>query len=133
MSESVRRWLGAAYWVLTGAVASIGVAGILTIGFPLLLVALLLVIVGIAWPLTRNHGLGALLAGFAAAPLWLTWLNWGGPGEVCNASGTQCGDRYSPFPFLAAGLVLIVAGVWLSRPWATPPSGRAGVEQGNLR
>jgi hypothetical protein len=88
------------------------VVSLLTIGPFVLLVTLTLC----GWLLWRQ-GFGAGMAGLAtgaAAPLlYVAWLNRGGPGEVCTgtALSESCGDEWSPWPFLAAAVVLVVAGV----------------------
>jgi len=58
------------------------------------------------------------LSGAGALPLVVAWLNRDGPGDVCTAwSGGQCAagtEEWSPWPWFAAGVVLVVAGVALS-------------------
>ncbi|MEZ5097776.1 MAG: hypothetical protein R2731_17860 [Nocardioides sp.] len=65
-----------------------------------------------------RRGLGALCASAALAPLMLAWLNRDGPGRVCRVDHgeTLCGDRLSPWPLLAAALVLVALAVVLLRP-----------------
>jgi MYXO-CTERM domain-containing protein len=57
--------------------------------------------------------MGGLLSGAALPALYVAWLNRDGPGEVCTRSATEvsCTDEWSPWPFLAAGLLLVVAGI----------------------
>jgi hypothetical protein len=58
------------------------------------------------------------LSGAGVLPLVVAWLNRDGPGDVCTAwSGGQCvagTEEWSPWPWLAAGVVLVVAGVVLT-------------------
>lgn len=53
--------------------------------------------------------------GFGLPLLYVAFLNRSGPGEVCRLvdGGYQCGDQLHPLPWLAAGLVLTIAGVVL--------------------
>jgi hypothetical protein len=46
---------------------------------------------------------------------YIAYLNRGGPGEICRATadGQICTERASPWPFLAAALVFVVASVVL--------------------
>jgi hypothetical protein len=64
------------------------------------------------------------LSGAGAIPLYIGWLNRDGPGLICSPvgdSGESCVSQMSPWPWLLAGLALIVAGVVLfSRLRRTP-------------
>ena len=52
-------------------------------------------------------------AGIGAWCLVLAWLNRQGPGNVCttNQHGTLCQDEWTPWPFWAAGILLILVPV----------------------
>src|SRR3954452_7504441 len=54
-----------------------------------------------------------LLTGAGALFLVIAWLQRRGPGEVCWQKGTASGcDEYlNPLPWLAIGVVLVVAGI----------------------
>jgi hypothetical protein len=54
------------------------------------------------------------LSGAGIVPLVVAWLNRDGPGDVCRAiggAGSECTEEWSPWPWLAAGVVLVGAGV----------------------
>ena len=99
-------------WCLAGAAACFGVISLLTIGPFILLGTLFLC----AWLLSRfNFGwaMGGLLTGAAVPVVYVAWLNRDGPGEVCThtATSTSCDNEWSPWPFLVAAVVLVVAGI----------------------
>jgi len=102
----------AAWWTLTGLLGAFGIVGILTIGLPFLVVAGILTVVGLLRDGLRNRSMFALPIGVGVVPLYLAWLNRGGPGEVCHTTATtqSCMDAWSPWPFLAVGIGLIVLG-----------------------
>ena len=101
-----------AWWCVAGAGGCFGVLSLLTVGPFVLLGTLFLC----GWLLSRfNFGwaMGGLLTGAALPMLYVAWLNRDGPGEVCTSTATSrtCGDEWSPWPFVAVALVLLVAGV----------------------
>ncbi|MER7004113.1 hypothetical protein ABT297_13870 [Dactylosporangium sp. NPDC000555] len=100
-----------------GALIGLGLASILTIGLVLLLAGCVLAVVGIRLGPLRNHSAAAVLAGVGVAALYLAWLNRGGPGRVCQTTGTttSCIDAWSPWPFLVVALLLVAATVFLIR------------------
>jgi hypothetical protein len=97
------------WWAATGALMSLGVASLLTVGIFLLAGTAVLLVVGLSLTPVRRGGHVGALAGLSVAPLYLAWLNRQGPGTVCEAvrDGTRCEDLWSPWPFLAAGLVFL--------------------------
>ncbi|MFC8732203.1 hypothetical protein ACFT5B_07080 [Luteimicrobium sp. NPDC057192] len=58
------------------------------------------------------------LSGAGVVPLVVAWLNRDGPGDVCTAwSDGQCAagtEEWSPWPWLAAGVLLVAAGTVLT-------------------
>ncbi len=57
------------------------------------------------------------LSGAGVLPLVVAWLNRDGPGDVCRAigdAGQECTEEWSPWPWLAAGVALVAAGVVLT-------------------
>jgi hypothetical protein len=101
-----------AAWIAVGAGVIAGALMVLTIGpFVLLatagLAAVLVRYVGVrlAWP--------GLLAGAGLLPLYVAYLNRGGPGMVCatTPTGGSCTQEWSPWPWVGAGLCLVGAGV----------------------
>lgn len=112
MERSVWPWFGA--WFLVGALASFGLLTVLTVGVFLLPVSLAAAVL-----LTTRRGcrtgLAGLVSGLGVPLLYVAYLNRGGPGNVCTttASGQSCVDEYSPWGWLAAGAVLLLAGMAL--------------------
>ena len=113
-------------WAVSWRSASPGLA---SIGLFLLALAAVLVAVGFAVPALRRPSVPGFLIGLSAAPLYIAWLNRGGPGMVCTTDGTStsCVDAWSPWPFVATGLLLAGGGLGLlatdrrrSRPVSGP-------------
>ncbi|MFE7854189.1 hypothetical protein ACIRP3_03760 [Streptomyces sp. NPDC101209] len=106
-------WGWFAGWLVSGACAGVGLAALLTVGVPLVLVA----VAAAGFLLWKGPGnaVAGLLAGLAVPLFLLAYLNRDGPGNVCRAvaGGQSCTDEYAPVPFLAAGLVLAAAGLVL--------------------
>ncbi|MEU6355284.1 hypothetical protein ABZ896_39250 [Streptomyces sp. NPDC047072] len=107
-------WAWFCAWLLVGALASLGLLTVLSIGVFLLPAALVAAVL----LATRNGsrvGLAGLLSGLGAPLLYVAFLNREGPGNVCttSASGQSCVDEYSPWGWLAAGVVLLLAGIAL--------------------
>ncbi|WP_020141199.1 hypothetical protein [Streptomyces sp. 351MFTsu5.1] len=98
-------------WLLVGACAGLGLAAILTVGLAFLVLA------GVAGVLLARRGprraVVGVVSGLALPAFYLAYLNRGGPGEVCHAisGGQACTDEYTPVPFLAVGVLLLVAGL----------------------
>lgn len=105
------------WWVVVGAVLGFGVAGLLTIGIFVLPVGLVLAAVGARQPALRTRAVGGVLAGVGLVGLYLAWLNRGGPGTVCHTTATssECADRWSPWPFVAVAVLLMVTSVAVLR------------------
>jgi hypothetical protein len=59
------------HWALAGGLVAFGIAGILSIGLPLLLIGLALVGVGLSKPSLRNRSMLAGLAGIALVALYV--------------------------------------------------------------
>ena len=108
-----RQWWTAPYWTVVGVLGGFGVVSALTIGAYVLAVAAALVAVGASVPVLRSGSWPLAIAGSAAGPWYVGWLNRGGPGTVCEAiaGGVQCRDEWSPWPFAVVGIVAVVAGV----------------------
>ena len=107
-------------WMAAGALLGVALAGVATIGLLILPLAVVAVTALVLWPKGRNASAFGVLAGLGAVPLYIAYLNRGGPGTVCTttATGGGCSGEWSPWPFLAAGVLLIGAGAalfWLLR------------------
>ncbi|MFJ3639600.1 hypothetical protein ACIPRD_07600 [Streptomyces sp. NPDC090108] len=110
MRRSVRPWFFA--WFTVGALASLGVLSLLSVGLYLLPAALAAAALLALRP--RSHaGLPGLVSGLGIPLLYVAFLNRGGPGTVCttSAAGQSCVDEYDPWVWLAAGVVLLLAGI----------------------
>jgi hypothetical protein len=114
-------------WFLVGAAWMLGVLSVLTIGLPILALAL----TGTVLLLRRNSaaaGLPGAVSGAAVPLFYVAFLNRRGPGRVCatTADGIECAEQWNPWPVLAGGLVLLTGGlVWFAlrqRPhtWVAP-------------
>lgn len=110
------------WWVLVGAVLGVGVAGMLTIGIFVLPVGIVLAVIGARQPALRTRAVGGVLAGVGLIALYIAWLNREGPGTVCHATATtsECGDQWSPWPFVAVAMLLVVISVAVLR-WRQGP------------
>ena len=111
-----------------GALVAFGVVGLATIGLFLLALASVLLVVAFAVPALRRPSVPGVLVGLSTAPLYIGWLNREGPGTVCTttADSISCTDQWSPWPFVAVGVLLAGAGVALlvlaRRGGSGPPS-----------
>ncbi len=98
------------WWLAGGALLGLGMVGLLTIGVFLLPLAIALIAVGLLWSPLRNQSAVALVGGLAATPLYLAWLNREGPGRVCETikDVNSCSEQWSPWPFVAVALILLL-------------------------
>jgi len=110
-------------WLVSGGLWGLGLVSIASIGLLVMPVALVVTVV----TLFLRHGVEPAtylaLAGLGLSPLYVGILNWGGP-TTCPTSGTgtvssgdagfSCTDLLNPYPWLAVGALLILAGVLLS-------------------
>jgi hypothetical protein len=112
-------WRGAAQfglWTVVGAGLVLSLLTVLTIGIFVLPVTAALAGL-LAWRGNwRLAGPGAL-TGFGLVPIYIGYLNRGGPGMVCITTGTSgsCTQEMSPWPWLVVGLCFVVAGAVLCR------------------
>ena len=110
--EATGQLAGFVIWAMVGAGACLAVLGVLTIG-----IFVAPVVVVVAWVLVRARGVDRSIAGaLSGASLMLffvAWVNREGPGTVCrvSAQATECEERWSPWPWLALGLVFLVGGI----------------------
>jgi hypothetical protein len=110
-------WLSFLAWMSVGAAIAFG---FLSLGTFVLAPAVLIGI-WLAFQRSLRRGAFGLMAGLGAILLFVAWLNRGGPGNVVTRTATSVSstDAWDPRPWLAAGLVLVIAGVaaqlWRSR------------------
>jgi hypothetical protein len=99
-------------WAVVGACVSVGALTPFTIG-PFVLVAAAAGAAVLVWRRGLNVSCAGLLSGVGLVPLYVAHLNRDGAGQVCTTTGTgqQCVSEWSPWPWLAAGVLLVVAGV----------------------
>ncbi|MGI5133995.1 MULTISPECIES: hypothetical protein [unclassified Streptomyces] len=110
MRTSVWPWFCG--WLAVGAVGSLSLLTLLTIGLYLLLVTI--VAAGLlASRRGSSAGLPGVISGLGVPLLYVAFLNRGGPGTVCTttATGQSCVDEYNPWFWLAAGVALLIAGI----------------------
>jgi hypothetical protein len=95
-------------WVGVGFVTTFG---ILVFGAPALLLVGVLAILLARRHAIRRPAFGAL-AGAGLVALLVAYLNREGPGFTCwhTSMASGCGEHLNPWPWLAAGIVLVVAG-----------------------
>lgn len=100
-------------WAAVGAGACLAVLSVLSIGIFVLPVVATATIVLLRWPAGRTMAAPGLISGLGLPLLYIAYLNRGGPGEICvsTASGQSCGMEWNPWPWLAAGTFLAVAGI----------------------
>jgi hypothetical protein len=101
-------------WAATGACLGTGLLTALSIGPFLLVLAVIAAAV-----LIRRRPLGiatiGAVPGLGLISFAIAYLNRKGPGQVCTSTATaqSCITEWSPWPWLAAGIVLISAGLAL--------------------
>jgi hypothetical protein len=116
-----------ALWALAGAGAALGLLTAPTIGeFVLAGTAILTAL--LAWRGDRLLAAPGVLAGMALVPLYVGYLNRGGPGNVCATTATSqtCTQEMSPWPWLVAAVVLAGASAWLAARRAGRDRRRSG-------
>ncbi|HET7821601.1 MAG TPA: hypothetical protein VFL10_08755 [Ornithinibacter sp.] len=121
-------WLSTLAWAGVGALGAFGIAGLATIGLFLLAGAVLLAAVALSIPALRPPCAPGFLVGLSTAPLYIAWLNRDGPGLVCTTTpeSMSCADQWSPWPFVALGVLFAGAGLVLllvTRRGSDQPSG----------
>lgn len=109
-------------WLAVGAGFCLAVASIPTIGVFVLPVVIVALIALLSWRGSRNGSAAGAISGLGTVPIYIAYLNRSGPGTVCATTaggGQECSAEWSPWPFLATGLLLVVAGLvlfaWLRR------------------
>jgi membrane protein implicated in regulation of membrane protease activity len=94
-----------------GALYALALLGAMTIGIFVLPVAVVATVL-IGRRRRARVGRPGLVSGTALPLMYVAYLNRDGPGTVCSAiaGGQSCVDEWSPWPWLAVGLALLVAG-----------------------
>jgi hypothetical protein len=104
-------WAAFGAWAAIGAGYSLGFLSILTIGAGVLALTAVTTIALTRWSSGMSGAFG-LVSGLAPPVFYIAYLNRDGPGTICTsgARSESCVDEWSPWPFIAAGLVLLAAG-----------------------
>jgi hypothetical protein len=99
-------------WCVIGAALCFGVLSLLSVGAFVLLAALM-VCGFLLWALELGWGMAGIISGAGLPVLYVGWLNRGGPGQVCTstATGSECTDAWSPWPFVVVAVLLLVTGM----------------------
>jgi hypothetical protein len=105
-------------WALVGGAYAVSLIGILTIGIFVLPIAVIGTVMVTRRP-SAKQGVVGLLAGLGLPPLYVAFLNRGGPdaggcvqsngGEIC--SGSSQIQQLNPWPWLAVGVLLITVSI----------------------
>jgi hypothetical protein len=106
--DSVRAFVG---WAVIGAALALSFLTLLTIG-PFLLLGALVVTGLMLWRVDFGWAMAGMISGAGLPVLYVAWLNRHGPGEVCTRSATEttCSDQWTPWPFVAGGVLLLAVG-----------------------
>jgi membrane protein implicated in regulation of membrane protease activity len=120
-------WFG--LWAVIGAGGALALLTAPTIGIFVLPATLVLGAV-LAWRGRAQQAGPGIAAGLGLPLFYVAYLNRSGPGTVCTAlpGGGECNQETSPWPWLAAGLLLVIAGLSMSlaaarrRPRSRPGS-----------
>jgi hypothetical protein len=101
-------------WLAVGAVYSVALVGIASIG----LFVLPFAVIGTALVMRRTNGkdgLFGLLSGLGIPLLYVSYLNRKGPGTVCShvSGGQSCGGESDPWIWFGVGMSLLFAGALL--------------------
>ncbi|HEX9032294.1 MAG TPA: hypothetical protein VF834_10655 [Streptosporangiaceae bacterium] len=109
-------------WTAVGAAFSLAVASLLSIGIFVLPVAIVGLALLLSRQASRNGSAAGAVCGLGIVPLYVAYLNRSGPGDVCTSiagGGQECTQEWTPWPFLASGLLLVAGGLalfwWLRR------------------
>ena len=108
-----QRWAWFAAWLIIGVGYALSLVGAASIGLfvlPLPVIATILLA-------RRQHavgGLPGLISGLGIPLLYVAYLNRAGPGTICvtiAGGGQDCTDEWSPWPWLAAAVILLALGI----------------------
>ena len=102
-------WAGFLGWMVGGAVLCLAT---LSLNLFAAVPVVIIVILTIVRPALFTSAFG-LLSGVGVIALYVAFLQRQGPGTVCweTTTASGCDEYLNPWPWLIAGLVLVVAGV----------------------
>ena len=127
--EVVWRWLWFAAWFIVGIGCSTSLVWPVWIALLLLLLATVLFL---AQQKPARRGLPGLMSGLGVSLIYIAYLSRSGPALVCTpiaGGGRICDPQGSPWPWLAAGVILTVLGVAIFLFW--PRFTLAGTNRAN--
>ena len=107
-----------AVWLIIGTDYALSLLGAASIGLFVLPLPLLATIL-LARRRHAHSGLPGLISGLGIPLLYVAYLNRAGPGTICTAitGGQDCTGEWSPWPWLAAGVILLVLGAVAFIAW----------------
>jgi hypothetical protein len=100
-------------WAAVGAGACLALLTVFTVGVFILPVVIAAAIALLRWRGSRTIAAIGVISGFGLVPLYVAYLNRGGPGDVCTTSGggQSCLTEWSPWPWFIAGAVMVALGI----------------------
>jgi hypothetical protein len=101
-------WVWFTAWLLVGVGYALSLVGIASIGLFVLPLPVLATVLLVRRQRAAS-GLPGLISGLAFPLLYVAYLNRAGPGTICATM--ECNDEWSPWPWLAVGVILLVLGV----------------------
>ncbi len=106
------RWRWFLAWAAVGVLLPLTLLGAFTIGVFMIPLAGLGALALARRPAARQ-GVVGLVSGCGLPLLWVAYLNRSGPGQVCTTTATSqtCTQQWSPWPWLAVGLLVAATGV----------------------
>ena len=107
------RWTWFAAWLIIGAGYALSLLGAASIGLFVLPLPVLATIL-LARRQPAKAGLPGLISGLGIPLLYVAYSNRAGPGTICTTitgGGQDCTDEWSPWPWLAAAVILQALGV----------------------
>jgi len=112
------RWVWFGVWLIIGAGYALSLLGAFSIGLFVLPLPVLATIL-LARRRRAHSGLPGLISGLGIPLLYVAYLNRAGPGTICTTitGGQECTAEWSPWPWLAAGMILIVLGAAALIAW----------------
>lgn len=106
------RWTWFAAWLIVGAGYALSLLGAASIGLFVLPLPVLATIL-LARRQNASSGLPGLISGLGIPLFYVAYVNRAGPGTICTAisGGQDCSDEWSPWPWLAAAVILLGLGL----------------------
>ena len=105
-------WAWFAAWLVIGAGYALSLLGAASIGMFVLPLPVLATIL-VSRRQRARSGLPGLISGLGLPLFYVAYLNRAGPGNICTTTGggQNCTGESSPWPWLAAALILLGLGL----------------------